>query len=154
MIPIYCEVCEAQFAQADHEELKTPMKGAMFISNMAKNGVPAPFHPNAEWQYMRCPYCNFRPFTFEDRVLIFPPSRKFYVFGEPLDKPDSEKTLYDRNQETINKFIENFDSQNDFVNNSDEEGLKLTCFQCRHCGKPYKTLIRMMKHEADCSHGK
>ncbi|MBU4317098.1 MAG: hypothetical protein KKF30_07470 [Proteobacteria bacterium] len=86
--------------------------------------------------------------------MFFPPARKFYVFGEPLGKPDSEKTLYERNQESINTLVVDSDVLNDLVDEDSEDDPPLPGFQCKHCGKPYKTLTRMTKHESDCSHGK
>lgn len=105
MIPVYCEICESQFAQAEPQALKEPMKGAMFISHLARNGAPNPFHPDVDWQFMKCPYCGHRPFLNKDRVLISPPIRKYYVFGDTIDKSDSEKTPYERNQEAINAMV-------------------------------------------------
>jgi hypothetical protein len=42
----------------------------MFLSPDGHHGIPAPFPPDQEWEFMSCPWCRNRPFVEPDQVLI------------------------------------------------------------------------------------
>jgi len=178
MIPIYCEICETQFAQAEpsepHQEwrgpsglpmdlLKEPMKGSMFISHLHNNGAPPPFHPEADWEFMRCPFCGHRPFLHQDRVMIS--HGIFYVLGDPVRKPECEKTLSERNQDQINAmFPEETKSEKTLAERNQEQINAIfpeeeapapeepdeKALACRYCNRPFKHKARLARHEVNC----
>ena len=60
---LMCEICREAIGTFHSEEVKEPIKGAMFNSKDPAHGFPAPFRaPGLEWEHMRCPYCQKRPF--------------------------------------------------------------------------------------------
>lgn len=63
---IQCEICKEWIAEAD--EITFPLRGDMFKSPDPFHGIEAPFHPDSEWEHMRCPYGAHRPFVSPDRV--------------------------------------------------------------------------------------
>ena len=69
-VDVYCEICEERIATARIGDLCHPMTGEMFLSPDEFHGFPAPFEPGMEWEYMRCPHCNYRPFLCEDRINV------------------------------------------------------------------------------------
>lgn len=68
MIPIYCQICEERIAMADHKDLSVPIHGDMFVSPYPDR-MPESIIQPAEWEFIRCPYCNTRPFIRDDEVL-------------------------------------------------------------------------------------
>jgi len=73
-----CQICGELFAEVSIERskggdvipsLRYPLTGAMFGSPDPYHGVPAPFEPSAEWQFMMCPYGRIhRPMVQDDLV--------------------------------------------------------------------------------------
>jgi hypothetical protein len=73
-----CQICGELFAEVSIEgskagnaipSLRYPLTGAMFGSPDPYHGVPAPFDPSAEWQFMMCPYGRIhRPMVQDDLV--------------------------------------------------------------------------------------
>jgi hypothetical protein len=60
---LMCEICREAIGTFHSDEVKEPIKGAMFHSKDPAHGFPAPFRaPAIEWEHMRCPYCQKRPF--------------------------------------------------------------------------------------------
>lgn len=51
------------------EALHFPFRGSMVGSPDPFHGVPAPFEPSLEWEFLRCPYGRtHKPFVLEDVV--------------------------------------------------------------------------------------
>lgn len=153
-IPVYCEICKSQIAGADIDDLKEPMVGAMFDSALAHLGVSSPFHPQVRWEFMKCPYCGYRPFLRRDRVSITPSGDDFYIFGEPYHKPEAKKTLYERNQEAIDEEELKLESEQPEPEPKPEpepEPKPVQGLHCRYCEKPYKMEAFLIKHEKVCN---
>lgn len=70
MFTVYCEICEEPIAKIEPSKLKVPMMGKMFESLEPDRDIPPPFHPDLEWEFMKCPYCGFRPFVEDDQVKV------------------------------------------------------------------------------------
>ena len=68
-IQVKCDVCFEIIALADIDKLVQPISGAMFMSPDTLHGFPDPFHPDLDWEHMRCPYCRTRPFMVDFEVL-------------------------------------------------------------------------------------
>lgn len=90
IVDVYCEICEERIATARIGDLRYPMTGEMYLSPDEHHGYPAPFAPGAEWEYMRCPHCNYRPFLCEDRIHIG--DRYVYLTEEP-DEEDAPSII-------------------------------------------------------------
>ena len=73
MIEIYCEICREKVAMADEATLVQPIRGSMFLSPDAWHGVPDPFAPTVDWEFMKCPWCLNRPFIDPTTVTIHVP---------------------------------------------------------------------------------
>jgi len=65
-----CQVCFEKIAVVDTDELTAPIRGWMFRSKDPAHGHPNPFHDEVEWQFMKCPYGNHRPFFVDYEVPI------------------------------------------------------------------------------------
>ena len=177
-IPVYCEICSQKIAVTDPEELKSPMKGNMFQSHLAGNGVYSPFHPEADWEFMKCPYCGYRPFLSLEKVLTDLETGRYHTIGETYHKPESDKTPHERNQEAIDAAFpeeepEAEPGQTEIPEEPEEEPMPVrkikkiieriiveppapepepepVTYKCKYCGKPYVQRISFEKHEADC----
>ncbi len=68
---VQCEICFETVATCDLEKLRLPLTGDQFGSPDEFHGIPPPFHPSLPWEDLRCPHCQFRPFTERDSVVIF-----------------------------------------------------------------------------------
>lgn len=68
VVKIYCEICTALIATADTETLAIPISGGMF-GPPYPGRMEAPIIPDAEWEFIRCPVCGFRPFLKDDTVM-------------------------------------------------------------------------------------
>jgi hypothetical protein len=93
MADLLCEICGPRarpIAKFDPEELSIPLKGSMFHSIDPDRGCPAPFHPNLDWEHMRCPQCHFRPFKHQDKVLT--PNGYVQVQQEDPEPPVKRRT--------------------------------------------------------------
>jgi hypothetical protein len=65
-----CQICGEAYANLDLSTLRYPLTGAMFLSPDTKHGVPAPFDPSLDWEFMRCPFGRIhRPIIEPDAVL-------------------------------------------------------------------------------------
>ena len=87
---IYCQICKQPIARAD--KLSYPLTGEQFQSYDPAHGYPAPFMAGAEWRYMKCPYCRFRPFTEDDKVLIDAAKNEFLVLDKRIQMVHTENT--------------------------------------------------------------
>ena len=132
---LVCQTCKGQIGLFKPEDLAVPMVSGMFKSIDEHHGFPPPFpvvpgrNVTMKWEFARCPFCGRRPFMQRDAVMT--PNGLFKV-GDPLiprketqedknqralakewGKYDAEqKTLEDKNQETINKRTEFIASEN------------------------------------------
>ncbi len=91
-ITVVCQVCFEKIAIADTKELSVPIRGSMFKSKDPGHGHPDPFPPAVEWQFMKCPYGNHRPFYVDD-VIPYDSgeARKFKYFD--LNQPWEEEKV-------------------------------------------------------------
>jgi hypothetical protein len=71
---LVCEICYSAIGRCEPAELRQPLTGAMFTSVRPRREVPPPFAPSLDWEHMRCPMCNHRPFLRRDRVMTAHPS--------------------------------------------------------------------------------
>ena len=71
---LVCEICYSAIGRFEPAELHQPLTGAMFSSVRPRREVPAPFAPSLDWEHMRCPLCNHRPFLRRDQVMIAHPA--------------------------------------------------------------------------------
>jgi len=53
-------LCEEEIARARPDKIKGELVGEVFLSK--DQGYTSPWDPAMEWLYMKCPYCNKRPF--------------------------------------------------------------------------------------------
>jgi hypothetical protein len=67
-VSVLCEICFSKIAIADTDTLYLPLTGTMFSSPDPFHEVPAPFPPSANWEFMRCPMGNHRPFIRPDLI--------------------------------------------------------------------------------------
>lgn len=68
IIPIHCQICEERIAMADPKDLSVPLHGNMFVSPYPER-MPEPILQPTEWEFLRCPFCQTRPFIRNDEVL-------------------------------------------------------------------------------------
>ena len=71
---LVCEICYSAIGRFEPAELHQPLTGAMFTSIRPRREVPPPFAPSLDWEHMRCPMCNHRPFLRRDQVMIAHPA--------------------------------------------------------------------------------
>lgn len=67
-----CEVCREELGYFDTETLGRPMASYMFTSLDPARAFPLPFNrvpKDTLWEFLRCPYCNIRPFLCRDKVM-------------------------------------------------------------------------------------
>lgn len=67
---VRCDICFEPIALVNPSELLFPMIGSMFQSLEPDREIPPPFAPGLEWEFMKCPYCGFRPFVGDDKVTV------------------------------------------------------------------------------------
>jgi hypothetical protein len=64
-----CQICDEIYAVIDLEDIKYPLNGSMFKSPDPAHGVPDPFYPGAEFEYMHCPFGQHRPMIMPNTIL-------------------------------------------------------------------------------------
>jgi hypothetical protein len=64
-----CQICDEIYAVIDLTEIKHPLNGSMFHSIAPTHGVPDPFYPEAEFEFMRCPFGQHRPMIMPNTIL-------------------------------------------------------------------------------------
>lgn len=69
MIKFCCEYCKQPIGYVV-SDVALPLVSSQFKSIMPDNGVPDPFHKDAEWLYWKCPYCGLRPFIDDKHVSV------------------------------------------------------------------------------------
>lgn len=67
---VRCEICQELIGVIDPLLIAYPYTGKDFQSVDPAHGVPPPFHASLDWEFMRCPYGNHRPWTLPDRLLL------------------------------------------------------------------------------------
>lgn len=70
MKPILCDICKQPIAQVDPKKVHAPISGDQLHSPMPGNGVPSPFHDSLAWEFLKCPFCGFRPFLKDDEITV------------------------------------------------------------------------------------
>jgi len=65
-----CQICGELYAVIDLREIKYPINGSMFRSIDPEHGVPPPFYPGAEFEYMRCPFGQHRPMIMPNTIMV------------------------------------------------------------------------------------
>jgi len=68
MLNIICEICEEHIATAKKKDLSVPLTGHMFGPPLPDRMVHS-LLADVEWEYIRCPMCNKRPFIRDDEVM-------------------------------------------------------------------------------------
>jgi hypothetical protein len=81
-----CQICDEIYAVIDIDEIKYPINGSMFKSVDPAHGVPDPFYPGAEFEYMRCPFGQHRPMIMPNTILL--------DNGMILNVPDREPPFF------------------------------------------------------------
>lgn len=92
---IICEVCNTKIGLVDAEKLATPMRGDMFKSLDPAHGRPAPFHPEAGFRELFCPYCRRRAMYEPDQITTQHGKLKVYSYKqkEKIEAKLNEKKL-------------------------------------------------------------
>jgi hypothetical protein len=57
---VICPICQNVIAKVDTATLFLPLVGSQFVSPDPGHGFPAPFHEDADWLNMWCPYGGIR----------------------------------------------------------------------------------------------
>lgn len=81
-----CQICDEIYAVIDLEDIKYPINGSMFKSIDPAHGVPPPFYPGAEFEFMRCPFGQHRPMIMPNTILC--------DNGQILNVPDREPPFF------------------------------------------------------------
>ena len=68
MLNIICEICDKHIATAKKKDLSVPLTGHMFGPPLPDRMVHS-LLADVEWEYIRCPMCNKRPFIRDDEVM-------------------------------------------------------------------------------------
>ncbi|MFA5322859.1 MAG: C2H2-type zinc finger protein [Smithella sp.] len=69
IVQVKCQICDEIIATLDLTKVKLPITGEMFKSHDRAHGVPDPFYPGCEFEFMRCPYGGHRPMILPDKIL-------------------------------------------------------------------------------------
>ncbi len=179
-----CQICGEVFAEVVIEgseagvavaPLRYPVNGAMFGSPDPFHGVPAPFDPSAEWQFMMCPYGRIhRPMVQDDLVRTEQGMASLPKDGSPaLIDPSavaevdraclSDATVQVSDEEAERRVREGMltraaaaaaekqeVSAPDSGGRSDPEGGTAGCqppdFTCRVCGRSFKSASALKGH--------
>lgn len=137
IIQVLCEVCSSAdmetgkcrspviIATADTDKLSLPLKSEMFLpEDPAHNPGFYPLgRPEAEWEWLRCPYCHHRPLYHRDKVLT---PEGYYTVSTIPDKRGEEEKLKPA------KLPKSFKVGNKFI--------------CRDCGKLFKSRNGLNAH--------
>ena len=94
MLNIICEICEEHIATAKKKDLSVPLTGHMFGPPLPDRMVHS-LLADVEWEYIRCPMCNKRPFIRDDEVMtpygtyrIPLPTERGVIPSKPFSKDD------------------------------------------------------------------
>jgi len=149
-VAVYCSICKEKIATARKEDLRPPMMGSMFLSQDEHHGYLPPFDPSAEWEWMRCPHCRWRPFPFPDRLEIATPEEEakgtrttYYLPTEAQEEVEAaiHPALEDKDDYAADGTAgDGEDSDHAWEYQHDEELLT-----CEICGKKYNR-VQMSLH--------
>lgn len=67
---VICQICGEVIALVNLSDIRFPIQGTMFGSPDPFHGFPPPFPPESNWDNMRCPYGNHRPFLDEYYIPV------------------------------------------------------------------------------------
>lgn len=81
---VICEICGHHLGTTTRDRLRLPLEAAMFDAPEA--GYPPPFLDGADWEWMRCPMCNKRPFIREDAITT---TDGVVELAEEMPEPDA-----------------------------------------------------------------
>ncbi len=94
-----CEVCETDLGTFDPDALSLPLTGVMF--GPLTPAYPAPFQPEATWEFLLCPTCGRRAMGWDfDSADMVRPDRLltpqgFFVVGEGLERSGPAPYVHD-----------------------------------------------------------
>jgi len=172
-LKLICQLCQEVIAKFDIEEVKFPIDGSMFKSPDKAHGIPDPFYPGADFEFMRCPYGGHRPMILPDKILtdkgllnLSPDGnhyfteyttdseRSFILDREQLDRPipmmsDEEAERRAR----IDERTENVETEAEPGKQADSEPIKEEEKEipagkhfCRECDKEFVNLAGYTNH--------
>jgi len=87
MSKLICQLCNEVVALFSVEDIKLPITGSMFHSPDERHGIPDPFYPGAEFEFMRCPYGGHRPMILPDQLLTDEGMLNIPAEGKPYFTP-------------------------------------------------------------------
>ena len=85
MLNIICEIYDEHIATAKKKDLSVPLTGHMFGPPLPDRMVHS-LLADVEWEYIRCPMCNKRPFIRDDEVMT-----PYGTYRIPI--PETEKFM-------------------------------------------------------------
>ena len=94
-----CEVCETDIGAFDPGALALPLTGAVF--GPLSSVFPAPFQPEATWEYLLCPTCGRRAMGWDlDSAAMVRPDRLmtpegYFVVGQGLEQTGPAPYVHD-----------------------------------------------------------
>lgn len=116
-----CEICGEVYAIVDTDTLYKPMSGKAFKSHDPFHGYPDPFHPEQDFENMRCIWGNHRPFIEMNRIKT---ERGYRVFKDrPVNMAKQKKSI---------------------------DNKKKVIYQCNVCGKRFRTGGGLAGHRRFC----
>lgn len=139
VVAVYCSICKEKIATARLGDLRLPMTGSMFLSQDEYHGYPPPFDPSAEWEWMRCPHCRFRPFIGQDRIEIAGPNGSRRLHYIPTDAQDEVVA-------SMLPALEDKEEMEAEIPEEPEEAWEDKLLTCEICGKKYNR-VQMALHK-------
>lgn len=64
-----CELCRADIARIDTEDISFPWEARQFLSVDPDHGARPPFMDGVDWEVCKCPMGPHRPFMHPEKVL-------------------------------------------------------------------------------------
>jgi hypothetical protein len=107
MLDIYCEICREKVATAEESVLVQPIRGSMFKSPDAWHGIPDPFPPDVDWEFMQCPFCRNRPFIDPTAVIIHVAGTEFPKVFKRFEIPENKPTMTISIEQDADEEVEN-----------------------------------------------
>lgn len=163
------------------DALKSPLKGSMVGSPDPFHDFPAPFDPEATWEFMYCPFSRRTHWPFENtgtepkqllthKGMIDIPDSIEYTQGEKnvslSDCPATAEDKQDDKQPTVSNGVLDQKCLSDVPHDEEEEGQAIgeaapspkqpeePEFICTKCGKSFETLRKMNSHQSAHKKGK